>query len=118
MKFYPTLNETLAKRFEPGTEDGISEIRDIVNHGIMGGFSDFIYNYEVEQFFDEFEYEIEDRLGDMGLTPNDIVDDVNNWTVRDLKVRSVWIVVESWCSHVIDLIDDTEDQEVDLAMVS
>ena len=118
MKFYPTLNETLAKRFEPGTEDGISEIRDIVNHGISGGFGDFIYNYEIEEFFDQFESEIEDRLGDMGLTPNDIVSDTNDWTIRDLKVNSVWIVVESWCSHVIDLVDDTVDQEVDLSMVS
>lgn len=118
MKFYPTLNETLAKRFEPGTEDGISEIRDISNHGITGGFGGFIYSTELAEFFDEFESEIEDRIGDMGLTPNDIVEDIDYWTIQELKEKSVWIVVESWCHHVIDLVDDTEDQEVDLSLVS
>ena len=55
MKFYPTLEETLARRF-----DDNDEVIDITNHGITGGFNGFIYTYEINEFFDEFENEIED----------------------------------------------------------
>ena len=117
MKFYPTIDETLTNRFEPHTEDGLSEIRDIVNHGIMGGFSGFIYTHEIVEFFNEFKYEIETRLDDMGLTVNDLTDD-GDIDFDMLMTKAVWIVVESWCAYTLDCIDDTIDQEVDLSVVA
>ena len=105
MRFYPTLDETLAKRFEPGTEDGLSEIRDISNHGIMGGFSGFIYTHEIIEFFNEFKYEIESRLDDMGLTLYDLSDsgDIN---FDELMTTAVWSVVELWCHIVVETMDE------------
>ena len=118
MKFYPTIDETLAKRFEPGTEDGISEIRDIVNYGIDSGFSDFIYYYELNKFFNEFESEIEDRMyhvyGDGWLV--EIANRSDN--MQDMINIVVWTVVTMWCQHVVDVIDDTIDQECDLSVVA
>ena len=64
MDFKFTLQETLENRF-----DDPDEIRDISNHGITGGFSGFIYNYEIDNFYNEFEREIEDMLiDDLGYT--------------------------------------------------
>ena len=117
MKFYPTLDETLAKRFEPGTEDGLSEIRDISNHGIDGGFAGFLYHNEINEFFNEFENEIEDRLEDMGFTMSELCPD-GCIDFTGLRIKCVWIVVESWCHHVIDLIDETVDQERDMTLVA
>ena len=118
MKFYPTLNETLAKRFEPGTEDGLSEIRDIVNHGIEGGFGGFIYNYELADFFNEFEREIEDSMYD-AFGDGWLVDIANrSQNMQDMINIVVWNVVEMWCHHVVDVIDDTVDQECDLSVVA
>ena len=117
MKFYPTLDETLAKRFEPSTQDGLDEIRDISNHGIDAGFSGFIYYHETIAFFNEFQYEIEERLDDMGYTMIDLVDD-NEVNFTSARNKAVWIVVESWCHHVVDTIDDTVDQERDMALIA
>ena len=105
MKFYPTLDETLSKRFEPGTEDGLSEIRDISNHGIDGGFSGFIYHYEINEFFNEFESEIEDRLEDMGFSVADLCDN-KSITFQELRTKCVWAVVESWCHNVVETMDE------------
>lgn len=118
MKFYPTLIETLTKRFEPHTEDGLSEIRDISNHGIMGGFNGFIYNYEINEFFNAFESEIEDHLEDLGYTISELVSDSDYVDFQSMRNKAVWIVVESWCHHVIDCVDDTVDQERDLSLVA
>ena len=105
MKFYPTLDETLAKRFEPGTEDGISEIRDIVNHGIACGYSGFTYYSDTIAFFNEFKYEIEQRLDDMGLTMSDLVEDSNGINFDGMMNTAVWIVVENWCFETTEKID-------------
>ena len=118
MKFYPTLDETLAKRFQPGTEDGLSEIRDIVNHGIDSGFSDFIYYYELNKFFNEFQSEIEDRMHDV-YGDGWLVEIANRSdNMQDMINIVVWSVVEMWCHHVVDVIDDTVDQECDLSVVA
>ena len=117
MKFFPTLDETLTVRFQPSTEDGLSEIRDISNHGIQCGYSGFIYYYETDQFFNEFKYEIEERLDDMGYTMTDLTDD-GEINFQSMMNNAVWIVVESWCHHVVELIDDTVDQERDMALIA
>ena len=50
MEFKHTLEETLEARF---TDRG--EMEDIMNHGIQSGFNGFLYTYEIEAFFNEFE---------------------------------------------------------------
>ncbi len=92
MDYYSTLLETLENRFED-----IDEVRDISNHGITGGFSGFIYSTELAEFFDRYEDDIAEHLEDMGITVSDLVEDETCWTFQEMKERSVWIVVESWC---------------------
>ncbi len=99
MKFYPTLEETLAQRF-----DDIDECRDISNHGIAGGFSDFIYNFEIDQFYQEFETEIEDKLiDDLGLTYEELVKGASSF--QEIRIKCVWIVAEEFCIRKCDLVE-------------
>ena len=46
------------------TEFDIDELRDIVNHGMAGGVSGFIYTRECVDKFDENDDEIQDYLSD------------------------------------------------------
>ena len=98
MKFYPTLQETLARRF-----DDISECQDIVNHGINSGFNGFIYNYEINEFFNEFESEIEDMIEDCGLSVSEFASSCD--TFQELRIKGVWFVVEEFCHRKVDLIE-------------
>ena len=102
MKFYPTLQETLARRFED-----MDEVRDISNHGINCGYSGFIYTYEINAFYNEFESEIEDYvIDDLGFTFEQLSEGVTS--CQDIKNKCVWIVAESFCHHKVDLIDEAE----------
>ena len=106
MKFYPTLDETLSKRFEPGTEDGIAQLRDIVNHGMSGGVGGFIYYYEINEFYNEFENEIEDVMFDMYGDDwlQQIVGESEN--MQSLRNTLVWAVVEHWAFNAVNLIEE------------
>ena len=95
-----TLEQTLDERFTG--EDGRSDLIDIVNHGIAGGFSPFLYSTELCEFFDEHESDIEDLLNDMDISLNDIVQDPESWTFQEVKERSVWIAVEEYCHRKHD----------------
>ena len=103
MEFYPTLEETLAKRFTD-----MDEVRDISEHGIMGGYPEFTYTYDLDRFFDEFEYEIEDKLYDIyGETWLQWV--VNNTAypltdTQSLRNYLVWFVVEDFCQRKAELV--------------
>ena len=100
MKFYPTLQETLARRF-----DDMDEVRDISNHGIQGGFNGFLYTYEINEFYNEFESEIEDYVIDeLGYTFSQLTDDCDSF--QEIRNRCVWIVAESFCHHKVDLVDE------------
>jgi len=101
MDYKATLEDTLRARF-----DDDDEVRDIYNHGIMGGFSDFIYSGELYEFFERFESEIEDALDDAGFTLEMIVDDPKQWTFQELREKSVWIAVELWISKRFDEIEE------------
>ena len=70
-------------------------------HGITGGFSGFIYTSELVDFFDHHEEEILDIIESLNMTPNDLVGDVNSWDINEIKTRSVWVVVESWCHDMV-----------------
>ena len=100
MKFYPTLQETLARRF-----DDMDEVRDVSNHGINCGYSGFLYNYEIDEFYNAFEREIEDVLIDeLGYTYEQLAADANSF--QDIRNKCVWIVAESFCHHKVDLVDE------------
>ena len=100
MEFKFTLQETLENRF-----DDLDEVRDISNHGITGGFSGFIYTYEINAFYNEFESEIEDYvIDDLGYTFEQLSEGVTSF--QDIKNKCVWIVAESWCHDKVDLIDE------------
>ena len=81
----------------------MDEVRDISNHGISGGFSGFIYSTELAEFYDEHSEDIDDEMNNLELTPNDIVSDVDCWTLQELKEKSVWIAVECYCHSRMDL---------------
>ena len=102
MKFYPTLQETLARRF-----DDMDEVRDISNHGINCGYDGFLYTYEIDAFYNEFEREIEDMLIDeLGYTYEQLASDANSF--QDIRNKCVWIVAESFCHHKVDLVEEAE----------
>ena len=100
MEFYSTLLLTLINRFNDP-----DEIRDISNYGITGGFSGFIYNYEIDAFYNEFESEIEDMLiDDLGYTYEMLSEGITSF--QDLRNKCVWIVAESYCHHKVDEMDE------------
>ena len=100
MQFYSTLLQTLENRF-----DDMDEVRDISNHGITGGFSGFIYNYEINNFYNVFEREIEDMLiDDLGYTYEMLSEGITSF--QDLRNKCVWIVAESYCHHKVDEMDE------------
>ena len=103
MKFYPTLEQTLACRFTDN-----DEVSDIANYGIDGGFSDFTYTYDLNNFFNEFENEIEDyfynMFGDDWM--NEITQFKTFTTMDDLRTFMVWAVAEDFCQRKNDLMED------------
>ena len=102
MKFYPTLEETLARRF-----DDNDEVESIVNNGIMGGFNGFIYTYEINEFFNEFENEIEDFF--YNIYGDDWMKEITSYksfsSMDEMKAFMVWSVAEEFCSRKYDLME-------------
>ena len=101
MEFKHTLQETLEARFTDR-----DEMNDIVNHGIQCGYDGFLYTYEINEFFDEFEDEIEvyfyDIYGstwiiDSGAAQADSMD--------ALKAHLVWNLVGWW---ICDKVNEAE----------
>ena len=92
-----TLHDALTARF-----DDIDEIRDVANYGCSAGVSGFIYSTELAEFYDNYEDDIEDELDNIGLKLHDLVDTDEFYTMQELKEKSVWCVVESWCCAQLD----------------
>jgi hypothetical protein len=86
------LHTALTDRFTDA-----DEIRDIANHGCAGGVNSFIWNYEVAEFFDQYEEEIYSYLNDCEMSMIDFVDRNGGSTITTLKVNMVWATVELWC---------------------
>jgi hypothetical protein len=86
------LHDTLTARFTDATE-----ISDIANHGIQGGFNGFIWTHEVVDFFDNHEEEIYSYLNDCGFGLHDFTKQNPGSTISSLKVDMVWAMVELWC---------------------
>ncbi len=99
MKFEPTLEDTLISRFE----GEFSEMEDIVTHGISGGYHGFIYTYEVNSFFDEFENELEDYFYDVfGDTWLQETGCSTKSSFSEMKCHLVYMYVEMWCETKLD----------------
>ena len=109
MDFKSTLEETLVERFD-GERD---EMMDIVNHGISGGFHDFIYTYEINEFFNKFEDEIEtyyyeifgsEWMKDSGAAECDSMDAI--------RAHLVWGMCEMWCLGKLDELEEEMLEEM------
>lgn len=95
-----TLHDALAARFTDP-----DEIKDVAQYGCEGGVSGFIYYNEIRDFFNEYEDDIEDTVADLGYDIKDLVDTETN-SVMALINKMVWIVVEDYCQHALDCIED------------
>ena len=85
------------------TEFEVDELCDIVNHGMSGGVSGFIYTRDCVDKFNEFDDEIEEYLSDwyydnmgernyIGMIAGDGEHSVGS--IDELKNRMVWSYVE------------------------
>ena len=95
MNFKINLNETLECRFEGQW----TQLERIATHGLESGFSGFLSTHEINEFFNEYESEIEDYyyemygdawLKDSGASNCDGLD--------SMRCYLVYSLVESWCS--------------------
>ena len=90
------LFDALDQRF-----NDFDECKDVMNHGMTGGFSGFIYTSEINKFFDEHKNEIEDYLH-MILGDNYIKEVCKNFsTVDNIITQLVWYVVECYCTEKV-----------------
>ena len=103
MEFKYTLQETLEARFTDK-----DEMNDIHAHGIQCGYDGFLYTHEINEFFNEFESEIEDYfyniygdawLKDSGAADCDCMD--------ALRAHLVWNLVGWW---VCDKVEECEEE--------
>ena len=104
MLFYTErLTAALADRFTD--ED---EIIDVANYGCSGGVSGFIYYTQTNEFFDDFEDDIEDVcfdvLGDEYLSQLAKCED----SIQGLKNKMVWFTVEEYCRRLVDMMEEEE----------
>ena len=104
MEFKHTLQETLKARFTDR-----DEMADVANHGAMSGFSGFTYTHEINEFFHEFESEIEDYyyeiFGDSWIKESGAAD---KGTFDEMRAHLVWGLIEMFCS---DALDEEEEEE-------
>ena len=97
MDFKYNLQETLEARF---TDRG--EMEDIASHGANTGVSGFTYTWEINEFFNEFEDEIQDYyyeiFGDSWLT--ELSHSITS--LNELRAKMSWGLIESWCADKLD----------------
>ena len=113
MDFKYNLEETLIHRF-----DDKDELMDIVNHDIAGGFSGFIYTYEINEFFNEFENELEtyfyEVFGDAWIKDTGAADCDG---FDSMKCHLVWMYVSMWCETrleemEVEMLNEMSEEEV------
>jgi hypothetical protein len=90
-----SLSQALAARFTD-----LDEIKDVANHGCLGGVSGFIYSSELFDFFTEHEADIQDKLNDLGINLTYLATDPEDWTFQELREKAVWFVVEEYCQGI------------------
>jgi len=104
MLFYTErLTAALADRFTD--ED---EIIDVANYGCSGGVSGFVYYNQTNEFFDDFEDDIEDVCFD--ILGDDYLSDLatNENSIQGLKNKMVWFTVQQYCSRLVDMMEEEE----------
>ena len=98
MDFKSTLEETLVERF-----DDRDELMDITEHGMSSGFGGFIYTNEINEFFNEYESEIENYyyeifgdswMIDSGAAECDSMDSI--------RTHLVYGLIEMYCHGKLD----------------
>ena len=111
MDFKPTLNETLLVRF-----DDKDEIQDIVDHGITAGYHGFIYTYELNEFFSEYEDELENYyweiFGDNWIS--EFSSNTNSTSLDELRAKMIWGYVESWCQDTLEELEEEMLNEMEV----
>ena len=102
--FRPTLEATLDARFsDPEYPD---ELQDICKHGMVSGFSGFIYSSELYDFFERYEDEIEDLLDDAGIALSQLVERDETWTLQEIREKATWAVVELYAYKKTNDLED------------
>ena len=110
MDFKYTLQETLLSRF-----DDKDEVQDIVDHGIMSGYHGFIYTHELNEFFHEFEDDIENYFWEL-FGDNWISEFSHGITSLDeLRSKLVWGYVEMWCQDRLEELEEEMLNEMEVA---
>ena len=94
------MNDLLQALTERFTD--LDEIKDVATNGCSGGVSGFIYNQEIDEFFNKYEVEIEDLLELHCMQPSDLVFNVDCWSFKEVRQFAVWFVVELHCQQVIE----------------
>ena len=87
-----SFNDYLQERFE-GIE-GTDELRDITRHGLSGGVSSFIYNYELKNLYITYEEEILSMCEECGYDFAELAVDCDS--LSQLATNAVWMAVENW----------------------
>jgi len=93
------MHDYLCMRF-----DDPAEIKDVANYGCSGGVSGFIYYTEINEFFDAYEEQIEYIMDMAGITYQDLVP--NAESIQELKNAAVWFVVEDYCQHALNVLEN------------
>ena len=93
------MGDYLCSRF-----DDPDEIKDVANYGCSGGVNGFIYYTEINEFFDAYEEQIEYIMDMAGITYQDLVPNAEN--IQELKCKAVWFVVEDYCQHALNVLED------------
>ncbi len=92
----------------------IETLREIRDHGCVSGVAhDHIYYSETLPFFDEFEDEIIDYIGDtLGGEFNDELWMNNPCNITGYKNDTVWCFIELVASLLVDEYEDTTCEEL------
>ena len=106
------MTQTISKMYTIlDTEFDIDELKDIVNYGMSGGVSGFIYYHETIDAFDQHDDEIQDYLsdwyhdcigGDQGSFAY-FAKDVED--ITQLKNKLVWSYVELKAHEILCSVD-------------
>ena len=86
--------------------DDVEECRDIARHGCEGGVSGFIYYHEINEFFWQHRYEIEDYLS--SIYGDDYLEQMSKGklSLNTLLCEMVWVVVTDHCMCVAGKADE------------
>ncbi len=92
----------------------IDTLREIVNHGCSSGVANqHIYYSETISFFDNYEDEIIDYIGDtLGSEFNEELWNNNSCNITGYKNDTTWCYVELVASQLVDEYEDTTNQEL------